>query len=291
MKFFITFSLTILNTVFWCLILFFFTGLKIIMPGGKLRQACSRAILFCSKNWIACNNFMIDKIAGVDVEIRWKGNISKEGQYLVIANHQSWTDILLLQKSFHNKAPFLRFFLKKQLIWLPFLGQAFWALDFPFMNRYSKEYLKKHPEKKGKDLESTIRSCHKFAKIPFSLINFPEGTRFTKEKYQKQKPNFSKLLKPKAGGTAFALESFEGNIRSLIDVTIFYPEASPHIVDFMNGKIKKVIIELEERKIPDHFGKCSYLNDPKYREEFQDWLNQIWLEKDNRLSKLKNEAR
>lgn len=260
------------------------------MPGGKLRQTCSKIILFCSKRWIAVNNFMIDNIAGVKVEVRWTGNVSEEGQYLVIANHQSWTDILLLQKSFHNKAPFLRFFLKKQLIWLPFLGQAFWALDFPFMNRYSKDYLEKHPDKKGKDLESTIRSCHKFAKIPFSLINFPEGTRLTKEKHEKQKPVFSNLLKPKAGGTAFALESFEGNIRSLVDVNIFYPNGSPHIVKFMNGEIKKVVIELKERKIPEHFGKLSYLNDSEYRKEFQNWLNQIWLEKDQRLNELKSTA-
>ena len=42
--------------------------------------------------------------------------------YLVLANHQSWVDIAVLQRIFHRKIPFLKFFIKKELLWLPILG-------------------------------------------------------------------------------------------------------------------------------------------------------------------------
>ena len=132
MLFLFIFALVIINTVFWSCIVFVFTGIKLVLPGGSARQFCSKMILYFSSQWIACNNFFIEHIARVPIEVRWEGNPNQESQYLVIANHQSWVDILVLQKVFLHKAPFLRFFLKKELFWLPFLGLAFWALDFPF---------------------------------------------------------------------------------------------------------------------------------------------------------------
>ena len=42
------------------------------------------------------------------------------------------------------------------------MGFAWWALDYPFLYRHSAEYLKEHPEQKGKDFEATRKACEKF---------------------------------------------------------------------------------------------------------------------------------
>ncbi len=62
-------------------------------------------------------------------------SLHQRGWYLVSSNHQSWVDILVLQRIFHGRIPFLKFFLKQELIWVPVIGLAWWALDFPFMKR------------------------------------------------------------------------------------------------------------------------------------------------------------
>lgn len=56
-----------------------------------------------------------------------------------------------------------KYFLK-QLAWVPFIELACWALDIPFMRRYSRSYHIRHPERRGKDVETTRRSCEKISR-------------------------------------------------------------------------------------------------------------------------------
>ena len=93
----------------------------------------------------------------------------------------------------------MKFFLKKELMWVPVLGIAWWALDYPFMKRYSRQFVEKHPELKGKDMETTRKFCAKFKNSPVTVLNFLEGTRFNNEKHAKQNSPFAHLLLPKAG--------------------------------------------------------------------------------------------
>jgi 1-acyl-sn-glycerol-3-phosphate acyltransferase len=283
--FIVHFILIICNTILWCLPLYALVLVKRISPVGKFRFAVSKAILGIGENWIAFNSFLVEKSAKTKVVIHSDVPLSKDRSYLLLANHYSWVDIIVLQKAFNRKVPFLRFFLKKELFWLPFLGLAFWALDFPFMHRYSKEYLRKHPEKKGKDLEATIKTCRKIRNIPFSLINFPEGTRFTSKKHQKQNSPFQNLLKPKAGGIAFVLEAFEGNIDHILDVSIVYKNTEKiDMLNLLSGKISEIHLHVKQLEVPEHFGKKSYQDDDAYREEFQEWTNNVWENKDKRFA-------
>jgi 1-acyl-sn-glycerol-3-phosphate acyltransferase len=112
-------------------------------------------------------------------DVRGVDQLQEKDWYLVLSNHQSWVDILVLQKVLNRRIPMLKFFLKKELIWVPFLGLAWWALDFPFMKRYSKKFLAANPHLKGKDLDRTKKACEKFKHTPVSVMNFVEGTRFT----------------------------------------------------------------------------------------------------------------
>lgn len=208
----------------------------------------------------------------------------------MISNHQSWVDILVLQRIFNRKIPFLKFFLKKELIWVPFLGLCWWALDFPFMRRYTKSFLAKNPHLKGKDLETTRNACEKFQYKPVSVMNFIEGTRITPQKHARQKSPFEKLLKPRAGGIAFVLSAMGHQLHKLVNVTIHYPDGIPTYWDFVCGKVKKIHVEVAVTPVADLFNNNvfndGYFDDPQQRARFQQWLNQVWQHKDQQLVQL-----
>ena len=212
--------------------------------------------------------------------------------YLVISNHQSWVDIPALVQTLNRRTPFFKFFLKKELIWVPFLGLAWWALDYPFMKRYTKAFLAKNPEQAGRDLEITKAACELFKRQPVTVVNYLEGTRFTAAKSQAQQSPFTHLLKPKAGGVAFVLAALGEQLDALLDVTIVYPgNKAPGFWDLLNGSISRVIIDIRVRELDPALSEGDYENDPAFRQTVQAWVNQLWLEKDQRIEQLRAEMR
>ena len=218
----------------------------------------------------------------MNIEITGLDELNKKDWYLVLANHQSWVDIVVLQRALHGKMPFLKFFLKKELIYVPILGLAWWALDFPFMKRYSQSFLRKNPHLKGKDLATTRKACAKFKHKPVSVMSFIEGTRFTQAKHDKQNSPYKHLLKPKAAGIAFVLDAMGEHLTTIVDVTIHYPDGIPTFVDFLCGRIKTVQVEVHTLEIGEVL-KGDYFNDRSYKISFQKWLMQFWHDKDHRL--------
>lgn len=280
--------LLVVNCLFWATLLFSFTLLKIIIPIPSFRRMVSKILNQIAHLWCACNAGWMHLTQKMDWEINLPENLNKQGWYFVISNHQSWVDIIVLQYAFNRRIPLLKFFLKQELIKVPIMGAAWWALDFPFMKRYSKEYLEKHPEKKGEDFKATQKSCEKFKEIPTSIMNFVEGTRFNEKKQQQQNSPFSHLLKPKAGGMAFAMNVMGGQFQSIIDVTIYYPKKTPSFWEFLKGEAPRVIVDAKEIIIPTEILKGDYQEDMEYRAKFQSWLGDIWQEKDQTLKELEN---
>ena len=199
----------------------------------------------CATFWISVNSANQNLFSRTKFDATGLEGLNKKDWYLVISNHQSWVDILVLQRIFNHKIPFLKFFLKKELIWVPFIGLAWWALDFPFMHRYSKSLLAKHPHLKGKDLENTRKACEKFTVKPVSIMNFVEGTRLTEQKLTRQGTQFQNLLKPKAGGMAFVLGAMGEQLHKLLNVTIHYPDGTPSYWEFVCGKVKNVEVQIK----------------------------------------------
>jgi len=172
------------------------------------------------------NVWLTNHLLRIRWDVRGVDQLDPKGQYLVCSNHQSWNDIFVLMWAFDRRAPFFKFFIKQQLIWVPFLGLAWWGLDYPFMKRYSPAKLAKHPELRGKDLETTRAACERYRNVPVTILNFLEGTRFTKAKHDRQGSPYRYLLKPKAGGMALSLSALGEKINSLLDVTIVYPDGA-----------------------------------------------------------------
>jgi len=255
------------------------------LPLALVTRWCNRWLNAFASGWIGTNTLITRYTKNIEWQVSLPPGLSRDDWYLVVANHQTWVDILALQQTFNGKIPFLKFFLKQQLFWVPVLGIAWWALDFPFMQRYSKSYLKKYPHKKGKDFETTRKACEKFKSIPISIMNFAEGTRFTTAKHQQQGSPYSRLLKPKAGGIGYVL-TLMPEIKHLLDVTICYPDQQAfNFWDYMCGRVSKVHIEAKLIEIPADV-RGNYIDNAETRRELQQWLNQLWQQKDERLAQL-----
>lgn len=274
-----------LNTVFWVTPIFVLTVVKMVFPIKSIQRHCSRMLNECACLWIGVNKFNQMIFNPVKWDVSGTENLEKNGWYMVVANHQSWVDILVLQRIFHRKIPFLKFFLKKELIWFPLLGQAWWALDFPFMKRYSKSYLKKNPHKKGKDFEATRKACKKFKTIPVSIMNFVEGTRFSEEKHTRQRSPYKNLLRTKAGGIAFVLGTMGEQLNQILDVTIVYPNGKKKFWDFLCGRVDEVRVRVATLPVTEEI-LGDYTSDLQYRKVFQSWLNELWTEKDKKINRL-----
>ncbi|WP_144392589.1 acyltransferase [Pleionea sediminis] len=274
-------TLFVANIIFWIIPLLALSLLKFLIPIPALRRVFSYLLNGCASCWISVNSMLAHKHCQIDIEWPDNANFSVKDWYLVMANHQSWVDIYVLQKIFNRKIPFLKFFLKKELIYVPLLGLAWWALDFPFMKRHNKAYLKKHPEKKGQDLETTKKACEKFKHIPISVMNFVEGTRFTPQKAKKQNSPYKHLLKPKSGGIGTVLSILGEQMNTVVDVTIHYPDGIPTFWDFLCARLNTIKVKVRLLDVKSEI--IGDMNDSDVRIRVQTWLNQIWIEKDQMI--------
>ena len=277
-------TVIVLSTIVHTSPLFLIAFLKWLLPLPAWRRGCAIALVRIAESWIACNSRLVDHATPTRVRISGLEGLHADGHYLVLANHRSWVDIVAMQYALNRRVPFLRFFLKRQLIWVPLLGVAWWALDFPFMRRASRKQLAKRPELAASDMLATRRACERFRGIPVSIMNFVEGTRFTAEKHARQAGPYRHLLRPKAGGVAFVLEAMGEALHAVLDVTIAYPGGTPTMVDLFSGRIPEIVLELRELPIPPELAGCSYESDPAARVRYQRWLNELWAAKDERLA-------
>jgi len=174
--------MTILNILFWAIPLLVIGFAKLIIPIPAWRRMCIRWIEGVLWLWMDINNIFIRVLLPTEWDISGVEGLSLDESYLISCNHQTWLDIPVLARTFSRQISFPRFFLKQQLIWVPVIGFVAWSLDMPFMKRYSRAFLEKHPELRGKDLETTRKALQKYQDMPISILNFLEGTRFSSKK-------------------------------------------------------------------------------------------------------------
>ena len=281
----------ILNTLFWAVPVHALALTKLIIPCEGWQIRCARYIMTVVRGWIWGILVSLKLTQKVQWDINDLSGIKRDEWYFLNSNHQSWTDIVVLLRTFGNAIPFPKFFLKKELAWIPIFGSAFWALDYPYMKRYSKKFLDAHPEKRGTDLETTKKMCERYRHTPVTILNFIEGTRFTPQKHSRQHSPYRRLLRPKAGGFAFALNAMDGKIKRMLDVTIVYPDGPHTFWDFLCGRVSHIIVRVKEQVIPDRFLHGNYVSDAVFREDFQGWVGNLWHVKDTLIERLFREYR
>jgi 1-acyl-sn-glycerol-3-phosphate acyltransferase len=257
---------------------------KLLLPFTAVRHVADRALNGIATMWIGVNNWWIDVVGDIRWDVQGTEGLDPKGWYLVASNHQSWVDILVLQKVFNRRVPMLKFFLKRELIYVPVIGLCWWALDFPFMQR-------KGGNSGPKDLERARKACEKFRVVPTSVINFLEGTRFTKQKHDHQRSPYRHLLKPKVGGIATALTTLGEQFHRMLDVTIVYPDGPPPTFwDILSGNVPAVTVRIRQREIPAELLAGDYLADKEFRAKMQAWVNELWAEKDLLLGELRQSS-
>lgn len=291
----LTATLLVFNTVLWALPVYVCIVLKVLLPPrSKAYAGISRRAAGYAQDWATANAWFVDHLMTIEWDIRIPAGLKADGQYLVCSNHQTWNDIFVLMKAFGRRAPFFKFFLKRQLIWIPVLGLVWWGLDYPFMHRHTAEEIARNPSLRGQDLDTTRRACERYRQQPVLILNFLEGTRYTAAKHRAQQSPYRHLLKPKAGGFAFTLAAFGQQLNSLLDVTIVYPGGARGFWPFLSGRVRRVIVDIRQLEVPPDFyaplSQQAYENDPEFRRRFQDWIAQLWREKDQRIEALLAQA-
>ncbi len=252
--------------------------LKLLLPFRAARRLTDRVLNRLAETWIHINGWWIALVQRVRWDVSGIAGLHTKGWYLVSSNHRSWVDILVLQKVFTGRIPLLKFFLKRELMYVPFMGLAWWALDFPFMRRGGST------RSFAKDLAATRKSCERFRMIPTSVINFLEGTRFTPAKHEAQRSPYRHLLKPKVRGLAMALAVMGDRFTSYLDVTIVYPQGTPSFWDLLCGRMREVVVRVQELEIPAMFRQGDQAGSAEYRQQLTAWVLEMWAAKERSIA-------
>jgi 1-acyl-sn-glycerol-3-phosphate acyltransferase len=284
----LTFGILSVNTVFWFVPLMTLALLKLLLPIAAVRRVLTRWLMRLAENWITVNALALRGSGSRNWRADNAASLDRNGWYLVLANHQTWVDIVVLQVALNRRIPLLKFFIKQQLFWFPLLGLGFWALDMPFMKRHSPSYLARHPERKGADLEATRRACEKFRHTPTSVINFVEGTRFSEEKRIARQSPYRHLLPPRAGGIAVALSAMGEVFDAILDVTLVYAGGPPKFWDMIVGQRVDVTLDIRVLPVDPAIAAGDYQNDREFRREVHRWIGKLWQEKDARIAEIES---
>jgi 1-acyl-sn-glycerol-3-phosphate acyltransferase len=279
----LSFLLLIINTLFWCSFLLTIAVFKLLLPIESWKTLCTKWIIAIGECWIFCNGLWIKLLHKPEWTVSGFDSLNQSEWYLTMANHQSWADIFVLQGITNRKIPMLKFFMKDVLIWVPVIGLAWWALDMPFLKRYTQEQVKKNPSLRGKDVIEMKKSFGRFARYPVSIFSFAEGTRFTEAKHASQNSPYKKLLRPKSGGIGLTLSTMP-YIKKVLDFTIKYDSNDRTFWDFLCGRMSKVKIQVKIIDVPESLVQKNYAEDEKFREELKEWLYCIWEEKNRFLN-------
>lgn len=247
---------------------------KLMLPISGVRRVADSMLNGLAAGWVRRNSWWMLAVGNVRWDVAGMEGLDVRGWYLVSPNHRSWVDILVLQRVFDRRIPFLKFFLKQELIWVPVIGLAWWALDFPFMKRGKSRMAQ------ASDMAATRRSCEKFKTLPTSVINFVEGTRFTEAKREQQSSHYQHLLKPKIGALSVALASMGEYFESLLDVTLVYPDGTPSFWDLMCGRVGTIVVRVQVRSIPADLVGGDPGSDKALRVRTGRWMQEQWADKD-----------
>ncbi|BBW79048.1 TPA: acyltransferase [Klebsiella michiganensis] len=283
-------ALTIIVTII-CSVPIIVAGLiKLLVPIPAVWRSISVFCNFMMYCWCEGLALLLPLNPWLKWDIQGLDGLNKKNWYLLISNHHSWADIVVLCVLFRKHIPMNKYFLKQQLAWVPFIGLACWALDMPFMRRYSRGYLLRHPERRGKDVETTRRSCEKFRAHPTTIVNFVEGSRFTEEKQQQARSPYQNLLSPKAAGIAMALSVLGSQFDKLLNVTLCYPENNQKpFYDMLSGRLTRIVVRVSLEPVTEEL-HGDYVNDKNFKRRFQRWLNRLWEEKDRQLTEIMQQA-
>ena len=262
--------------------------LRPVMPLRVARRRLADAIEAVARAWLKLLLWTCRRAFDTRYEVTGSVDVDRHRSYVMISNHRSWVDVLAILEVFGDRLPFYRFFVKRELVWMPLIGVAFLALDFPLMRRRSSSEQRYDPESRGSDLWRAKRACDKLQGRAVTMVNFPEGRLFRQKLHAEQGSPHDYLLKPRAGGTSLVLSAMADQIDSIIDVTIDYPDGAPKIWHYLFNRVPRVRLHLRQLDPGRELMAGDYRADADFRARFQDWINRVWHEKDRILAEMRD---
>lgn len=288
----LTFAGMLVVLIFWAGLLILPAALLklLLLPLPALTRPLDRWIAWCANHgWVGWNQRLFRLLHGPRENLQIRGQLDPARSWMIVANHQSWSDILILFDVMYGQTPFPRFFMKRELIWIPLVGFVCWALDMPFMKRNSAAAIAKNPGLRNADLETTKQFCDKFRRRPIAVVNFLEGTRYTPEKAAAKGSPYAQLLRPKSGGFSFTLNAMGDQFAGLIDVTFVYQPTGntrSKLWSWLCGEQNAAYVAVEVKPLPVELLGGNYQDDEAFRERFQDWVNGLWADKDATIQRV-----
>lgn len=257
-----------------------------IIPNKKLKQKLGSISNKMGTATVGAIAISLSLLHQLEWEFEIPENLSINDWYIAMSNHQSWADIFILLIAGHKKIPLLKFFMKKELQWIPIIYLVHKTIDMPFLHRHSPEQIKANPELKKLDFENAKTAAKRFSRNPSTAFSFAEGTRFSQFKHLEQQSPYPNLLKPKVGALSIALSGMP-EVKTLIDFTIVYSSNKRTAWQFLCGDLNKAKIIAKTYKIPKNLQSYTYENKSEYRKQFQLFIDEIWQKKQSMISELK----
>ena len=261
--------------VAWCVPLYILGIVRFLLPIASVQKFLSGLMDRVIDAWVGGNRVMnaVLRLNYIDLSFDVKAPLSLNNRYLLICNHQTWADIIILQNTFRGILPPLKFFTKRELLWIPFFGLAMWLLGFPYVKRGG-----------AGDSNAMAESCASFRNHPVTVLNFLEGTRATPEKRARSDSPYAHLLAPKIGGLAFVLGQIGNHIDNIVDVTISYPGEPPTFWQFLCGDCKVSRVHVETLAVP--VAADGQILDDTQIETLKQWTTERWAHKDTQIKEL-----
>lgn len=263
-----------------------FTLLKLVSPTDKLRTRVLQWLNEAALCWVGFNLWWMRRWIGPPARVEMPDQLSPDCWWMVISNHRSWTDVFLILQVLHRRISMPRFFAKRSLLWFPVVGMTIWALEFPIMRRYSRQQIDANPTLADIDRKSTQHMCQRARKLPMTLINFAEGTRFSEAKRQHRQSHYRHLLMAKAGGTAKVLNLVGDRLSGIVDITLYYPNPTPTFWRYLCGRETGIHVIGRRLEVPAWMQDTEYDTRAEDKERFHAWINMVWQEKDALLDRL-----
>ena len=256
---------------------------RLLLPFRWAQVLAERCNYGSYRMFAALNAMAIALTNRIEWDVRGNDFAPVHRSCIIICNHLSWADIVLLCHIYRGRIPTMKFFLKKSLLYIPVLGQACWGLGMPFLNRYSRAQLIRNPALRARDLESTRRACRRLSYAPLALINFVEGTRYTPQKAALANSPYRHLMVPKSPALAIAMGELGHEIEALFNTTLCYRDNARHpFIDLLMGRMKSVYARIERlENTEDLIG--NYLEDKHFKHDFGMRLRELWAQKDTQL--------
>jgi hypothetical protein len=88
----------------------------------------------------------------------------------------------------------------------------------------------------------------------------------------------------------FVLGAMGGMLHSLLDVTIVYDGVTPSLWGLCCGRVSRIVIHVNERKIEDWLTEGDYATDEVFRDRLQQRLAGVWAEKDELITSILQES-